>query len=100
MGGRIWALAVDGSPTNMIELRGGLGQRAFAPCRTGGEHPSHSQRRPVSASGLLSFSSAAPTHLISGLGFPARAAYPRAMKKPREVLQPRWGVYRIGGKRA
>jgi hypothetical protein len=23
-----------------------------------------------------------------------------AMKKPREVLQPRWAVYRLGGKRA
>jgi hypothetical protein len=23
-----------------------------------------------------------------------------AMKKPREVLQPRWRVYRLGGKRA
>ena len=22
------------------------------------------------------------------------------MKKPREVIQPRWGVYRLGGKRA
>jgi hypothetical protein len=29
-----------------------------------------------------------------------RRPYHVAMKKPREVLQPRWGVYRLGGKRA
>jgi hypothetical protein len=28
-----------------------------------------------------------------GLGFPESRAYLAAMKKPRDVIQPRWGVY-------
>ena len=45
----------------------------------------------------------APAGLASariGLRFRGDLAYLAAMKKPRKVIQPRWGVYRLGGKRA